>query len=56
MFINFFFLCTIDSSQQISDFFNKTVISLLDFHGEKQLKCGSHDDKNTLYFGDWHDN
>ncbi len=31
-----FFLCTIDSSQQISDFFYKTFISMLDCHGEKK--------------------
>ncbi len=50
-----FFLCTIDSSQQISDFFYKTLISMFDCHGEKTTKhfdpCGSHDDKNTLCFG-----
>ncbi len=50
-----FFLCSIDSSQQISDFFYKTLISMVDCHGEKTTKhfdqCGSHDDNNTLYFG-----
>ncbi len=44
-----------DSSQQIFDFFYKTLISMVDCHGEKITKrfdqCGSHDDKNTLYFG-----
>ncbi len=30
------FLCTIDSSQQISDFFlYKTLISMVDYYGEK---------------------
>ncbi len=48
-----FFLCTIDSSQQISDFFfYETLISMVDCHGEKQLyQCDSRNDKNTLYFG-----
>ncbi len=50
-----FFLCTIDSSQQISDFCYKTLISMVDCHGEKTTKhfdqCGSHCDKDTLYFG-----
>ncbi len=50
-----FFLCTIDSSQQISDLFYKTLISIVDCHGEKTTKhfyqCGSHEDKYTLYFG-----
>ncbi len=50
-----FFLCTIDSSQQKSDVLYKTLISMVDCHGEKTTKhfdqCGSHDDKNTLYFG-----
>ncbi len=50
-----FFLCTIDSSQQISDFFYKTLISMVDCHVEKSTKyfdqCGSHYDINTLYFG-----
>ncbi len=50
------FLCTIDSSQQVSEFFfYKTLISMIDCHGEKTTKhfdqCGSQDDKNTLYFG-----
>ncbi len=35
--------------------FYKTLISMVDCHGEKTTKhfdqCGSHDDKNTLYFG-----
>ncbi len=36
-------------------FIYKTLISMVDCHGEKSTKhfdqCGSHDDKNTLYFG-----
>ncbi len=32
-------------------FFYKTLISMVDCHGEKITKHGSHDDKNTLYFG-----
>ncbi len=50
-----FFLCTIDSSQQICVSFYKILISMVDCHAEKTTKhfdqCGSHDDKNTLYFG-----
>ncbi len=49
------FICTIDYSQQISDSFNKSLISIIDSHGEKTAKhfdqCGSHDEKNTLYSG-----
>ncbi len=44
----YFFLCTIDSS-------HKTPISMVDYHDEKTNtsfdQCGSHNDKNTLYFG-----
>ncbi len=36
-------------------FFHKTLISMVDCHGEKTTKhfdqCGSHNDKNNLYFG-----
>ncbi len=36
-------------------FFYETLISMVDCHGKKTTKhfdqCGSHDDKNTLYFG-----
>ncbi len=45
------FLCTIDSSQQISDFFYKTLISMVEKTTKHFDQCGSHDDKNTLYFG-----
>ncbi len=46
-----FSLCIIDASQV---FFYKTLISMFDCHGEKTKhfdQCGSHDDKNTFYFG-----
>ncbi len=52
--IYIFFLCTIDSSQQISDLFYKTLISMVDCHGEITTKhfdqCGSHDDKNKILY------
>ncbi len=55
MFIYFFYQCTIHSSQQITAFLYKSLFSMVDCHGEKTTKhfdqCGSHDDKNTLYFG-----
>ncbi len=39
------------SMEQISDFCYKSLISMVDCHGEKTTKhfdqCGSHDDKNT---------
>ncbi len=51
MFI-YFFICTNNSSQQIPDFFfYKTLISMVDSHGEKTTKhfdqCGSHDGQIT---------
>ncbi len=50
-----FFLCTIDSSQQISDFFIKPYFPRLTVMVKKTTKhfdqCGSHDDNNTLHFG-----
>ncbi len=46
-----FYLCTIDSSQQITDYLYKTLFSMVDCHGEKTTKhfyqSGSPDDKNT---------
>ncbi len=51
----FKYFCAIDSSQQKNlFFFFKTLISMVDCHGEKTTKqfdqWGSHNDKNTLYF------
>ncbi len=49
----FYVLLTILNKHQIC--FNKTLILMVDSHGEKTTKhfdqCGSHADKNTLYFG-----
>ncbi len=55
MFIYFFFYVLLTLLNKYQIFFYKNLISMVDCHGEKTTKhfdqCGSHDDKNTLYFG-----
>ncbi len=50
-----FFYVLLTLLNKYQTFFYKTLISMVDCHGEKTTKhfdqCGSHDDKNTLYFG-----
>ncbi len=55
MFKYFFFYVLLTLLDKYQTFIYKTLISIVGCHGEKSTKhfdqCGSHDDKNTLYFG-----